>query len=459
MDGYGKCVVRKSFQINKKTGERASIGKWQGIVRCYEYAVGGAKNGSKPTKVWERLTKVFPIPCYADNTRGRRKAEEALAAWLKSLKEGTDERTEKRSGTVAEIVADAIANRRNKRGGGELATHTQDDYARSLRYIEGGDFPEKPRSGQEQRHIDGIGHIRVEKLRKADVKRWAEQMQACYAPPTVRKALMVLRDIGLARALELELIDKNPAVGIEVVDVESREPNYLGRDALSTLLGHLEADPTERHNAAVLTALYTGMREGELSGLRWGDVDLEARTIAVRRVIARQGNGFVVKEKPKNRSSRRTIPFGGAAECLSARYAKVWEESAEVFESEVQRREYVAGLYVFGRLDGRYLNPRMLWKSWRSTVDKLGLLGSEGKPPTFHDLRHTFATAAIADGVDYKSVQAMLGHSDIGTTMNIYAASEMEAMQRGAEKAGEGIRRRAGGAEVLPLRATGTDSE
>lgn len=458
MDGYGESVVRKSFQVDRRTGERATVGRWQGIVRCYDYGDKGGADGSKPKKHWKRLTKVFPIPCYEEGTRGKKKAEQALAAWVKSLKEGTDERTERRSGTVSEVVAEAIANRRSKRGGGELATHTQDDYARALRYIAGGDFPERPRPGQGQRHIDGIGHIRVERLGKADVKRWAEQMQACYAPPTVRKALMVLRDIGLARAVELELIDRNPAEGIEVADVRAKEPNCLGREALARLLARLEADATERHSAAILTALYTGMREGEICGLRWADVDLGARALTVRRVIARSGNGFVVKDTPKNRSSHRTIPLGGAYEALSARYAEVWEQGAEVFESETERREWVAGLYVFGRQDGRYLNPRMLWKSWRAMVGALGLLGSEGRPPAFHDLRHTFATAAIADGVDYKSVQAMLGHSDIGTTMNIYAASEMEAMQRGAELAGEGIRRRAAGAEVVRLSPTGTEA-
>lgn len=440
-------------------GRNLARGKWQGYMKWFEYDDSHpVAKGAKPKKIWHRATKIFDIPCYPDNNRGKAAAEKALEEWVASFAAGTDERTEKRGGAVSQVVAEAVASRRSKRGGGELATHTQDDYARAMRYIDGGDFPERPREGQEQRHIDGIGSIRVERLTKADVRRWVEQMQGCYATPTVRKALMVLRDIGLRRAMELELIDRNPAEGIEVADVESREPNCLDRTALNKLLGHLGQDPAERRNAAILTALYTGMREGELSGLRWADVDLTAQTLTVRRVIARSGNGFVVKETPKNRSSHRTIPLvDDAHKCLSLLFSRAWEQSAEVFESEVERREYVAGLYVFGREDGRCLSPRMLWKAWKGVVDALGLVGSEGRPPTFHDLRHTFATTAIAEGVDMKSVQAILGHSDIGTTMNIYAASEMEAMQRGAARASEGIKRRAAKAEILQLGKTGTE--
>lgn len=450
MDGFGeKSYVKKMH------------GKWQGVVPFFEYAEeADAEDGNlpvKPKKVWHTATKLFDIPSYPDNNRGKKAAEDALNEWRKSLENKTDERTAKRSGTVHEITLEAIRNRKSKHGG-ELAPHTRDDYMRVLRYIDGGEFP----AGK----IDGIGSIRVEKLTKKQVSDWAIQMQNAYSAPTVRKALMVLRDIGLEYAVQQECIERNPAVGVTVSDVERAEPNYLTGAALHDLVAALSSKGTERHAAAVTTALFTGLREGELCGLTWADVSFEwgadgkatGGTLTVHRVIARSGNGFVVREKPKNRSSKRTIPLGGSAEVLGELYkATAADYARNVGGSDLERHRAIKGLYVFGRIDGRYLNPRMLWKYWKRLVDELGLVGSEGKPPTFHDLRHTFATVAVASGVGMNDVQKILGHSNISTTMDIYAATEQEALQKASSATSAEIRRRAEGAEIIPMRPTGTD--
>lgn len=69
----------------------------------------------------------------------------------------------------------------------------------------------------------------------------------------------------------------------------------------------------------------------------------------------------------------------------------------------------------------------MLSRGWKTLSDSMGLVGTQGRRPTFHDLRHTFATYAIAEGVDVKTVSSILGHSNAAMTLNIYASADTDA--------------------------------
>lgn len=89
--------------------------------------------------------------------------------------------------------------------------------------------------------------------------------------------------------------------------------------------------------------------------------------------------------------------------------------------------------YVLGRVDGAYMAPHSLWRDWKAIAKSLGLVGCEGKLPTFHDLWHTFAT--ISSGIDVKGVSSILGHSNAAMTLNVYASADAEAQLAG-EKVG-----------------------
>ena len=79
------------------------------------------------------------------------------------------------------------------------------------------------------------------------------------------------------------------------------------------------------------------------------------------------------------------------------------------------------------------MHPHHLWRQWSALAKSLGLKGRDGKPPAFHDLRHTFATAAIAAGTDIKSVSSILGHANAAMTLNIYAAADAQAKRKAME--------------------------
>jgi integrase len=144
----------------------------------------------------------------------------------------------------------------------------------------------------------------------------------------------------------------------------------------------------------LLCAVLTGMRRGELLGLRWEDIDLEGHRIFVRRALWR--GKFVT---PKSRRSRRTIDL---APTLRAALAK--------FPSRFQ------GGLVFCSPDGEPINPdAFAQRDWARALRR-----AELRRIRFHDLRHTYASLLIAQGAHPKYIQAQLGHASIQTTLDRY---------------------------------------
>lgn len=94
--------------------------------------------------------------------------------------------------------------------------------------------------------------------------------------------------------------------------------------------------------------------------------------------------------------------------------------------------EDMADLYVLGDKKGHFGSPNRLCHEWKVLSDGWELNGTENRGITFHDLRHTFATAAIAGGVDVKTVSSILGHANAAITLNIYASADPDAKRRAA---------------------------
>lgn len=124
-------------------------------------------------------------------------------------------------------------------------------------------------------------------------------------------------------------------------------------------------------------------------------------------------------------------------------------------------RDTLPGLFVVGNVDGTFMQPHYLSSRWRKAADALELVGTQGKRPTFHDLRHTFATSAIAHGVDVKTVSSMMGHANAAMTMNTYADADPDAKKRGAETVARALQSEAlkheRDGQVLELPKTGTE--
>jgi integrase len=230
---------------------------------------------------------------------------------------------------------------------------------------------------------------------------------AGLAPRTVRHHAIVLKQ-ALDQAVTWQLIARNPADGCTLPRVPDEEIEILSEDQVGEVLAKL------RDHAIypiVALALGTGMRRGELLGLQWGDVDLEAGTVRVARSVEQVKDAVALKA-PKTRSGRRTVRVA----------ASVMDVLREVRRQQLEQRLALgAGKLpddapVFSALDGGLRRPDVLTQQWARAVE------SEKLPDvTLHALRHTHVSQLIAAGLDVVTISKRIGHADPAITLKVYS--------------------------------------
>ena len=214
--------------------------------------------------------------------------------------------------------------------------------------------------------------------------------------------------IAFGQAVRWNLIVRNPCDGVTPPRPERPELRVLSQTEARILL---DATRDHRMHALYALAVTTGMRQGELLGLRWDDLDLDGGRLAVRRALQRRGSAGFVFTEPKTSRSRRTVMLGHLAIAALRDHRKRQLEE-RLFAGATWRDQ---GL-VFTNRTGGPLDP-----SWQTATFKAAL-GKAGLPAVrFHDLRHTAATLLLSRGVHPKVVSEMLGHSGIALTLDTYS--------------------------------------
>ena len=160
--------------------------------------------------------------------------------------------------------------------------------------------------------------------------------------------------------------------------------------------------------------LATGLRRGELLGLKWEDLDWEQCTLRVQRQVSRI-NGEVVEAPLKTKNSYRTISLG--------------EDAVGILKK--QKKKCGDSEYVFPSPTGGPISPDSVIQMLHRVLKRAGL-----PKVRFHDLRHTFATVALQNGVDIKTVSGMLGHYSAGFTLDTYAHVTTQAQREAAKTMG-----------------------
>jgi integrase len=250
-----------------------------------------------------------------------------------------------------------------------------------------------------------FGHRPLAQLTPAEIQDYVAAKARTLAPGTVRLHVSVLRH-ALNVAVEWGLVARNPAARVRLPKRPERATLVLGWAEAARFLRVVAAD---RLAALYVVGLATGMRVGELLGLQWAAVDLDAGVLRVERKLLRL-RGQLVEDPPKTARGRRVIELvPWAADALRAHQAR---QAAELEQAGVWARPDL----VFTSPLGEPLWDRAVSSRWLPA-----LLARAGLPRmTMHQLRHSLASLLLSDGADVAAVSALLGHSDPSITYRIY---------------------------------------
>lgn len=257
------------------------------------------------------------------------------------------------------------------------------------------------------RIVPEIGKRPIGKLTAFDIQRMHVALSGRLSPRSVQHTHRCLH-LALERAVHWQLIPRNPCDGARPPQVPRREMGVLSGAEVALLL---EATSESPMHALYVVAATTGMRQGELIGLRWSDVDLEARRIQVVRSLQRvKGQGMVAFE-PKTARSRRQVVIGARA--VAALRAL---RDRQAFLAKALGAEWEGEGLVFTNDFGRPLDSGRVRTWFHRDLERAGLPRIR-----FHDLRHTAATLLLSQNVHPKVVSEMLGHSTIALTLDTYS--------------------------------------
>lgn len=406
---------------------RVHNGKWQGLIKYRDSPEDSWHQKSKNLKCYhqpdpDKPSAKIEVPLADPKGRITKAMKDAAAL---ALKEWRDELLEANGVCVRHeyTVAGYIEHYLDLQEQGQfLERSTIADYRKQAKLIAGRD----------------IGAIKLTELTYEDAERFiAELVADGYAPTRVRRIYNVLHP-AVKHAVKSHILKLDPIAAVKTPTIKYRDPNSLDAENRAKLVAYLDVAGATPVNVGIALALYTGMREGEICGLRWRDVDLENRIIRVRTSIAHDRNKCYEKQ-PKTRAGIRDIPYSEDVErFLMGRLNSVRKESRTAY-LPFDKDWFVIG--EIGDGTGTFMNPHDLWHDWKAIVKSLGLVGTQGKAPTFHDLRHTNATVAThMPDTDLKSVQINLGHSSIKTTLDIYASDNPESRRSIVEQTAAAIR-------------------
>lgn len=272
--------------------------------------------------------------------------------------------------------------------------------------------------------IPAFGSLRAEALRPSHVEaalaKWRRSKRhdgekGAPSSRTVAHVFNTLRTL-LRWAVKMGSLIRNVADAVEPPRYERKEMRALDTAGVVALLEAAEGSDLQ---AAIVVATGTGLRRGELLGLRWSDIDLVRRRLTVRRSVETV-KGVTRTKPPKTARSARTIalpPF--VVEVLRN------ERERQNGLPLLQGRDLTDG-WAFVRADGSAWEPGVFSLAFARFVK-----GAKVPPVRFHDLRHSFGTLALASGVDLQTVSRALGHESTAITSRIYVHA-IEALKEDA---------------------------
>ena len=252
-----------------------------------------------------------------------------------------------------------------------------------------------------------LGQLRLDQLTPLDVQRWMNlKVQEGLSPKTVRHLRATLR-AALNQAIRWGMLGRNVAMLVDPPKARRYEIRPLNPEEARRFLAHIKGDRLE---ALYTVALALGLRQGEALGLRWQDVDLERGEVRVVNQLQRVGGNLTLVDLKTDQSRRMLVVPASTLMRLKEHAERQNEERQNLGQNWCE-----SGL-VFTRPDGRPLEATTVSRAFHRLLDEVGL-----PQRRFHDLRHSCATLLLVQGVSPRVVMEVLGHSEVGMTLNTYS--------------------------------------
>lgn len=245
-----------------------------------------------------------------------------------------------------------------------------------------------------------LGNTLLKKLKSEQIEHWMKSLSASLAPSSVRVVFQVLNSC-IKDAVEKKILLFNPCSQIKTPKISSSTISSLSESEEQQLQKYANLHPK---GFPIILSLQTGLRIGEICGLKWQDIDFSTNVLHVRRTVQRlpvqnlggRNKTILVENSPKSESSIRTIPI-----------------SNTIRSDLLSLKEKSSSSYVFGQKNPA--EPRLITYWFKKMLDELELPNYR-----FHSLRHTFATRCLEKGVNIATISDLLGHHSIKMTLDTY---------------------------------------
>lgn len=255
-----------------------------------------------------------------------------------------------------------------------------------------------------------LGHFKIQQITPLHIQKFVNNLvsEAKYSEHTVHLIYQIV-SASLKKATVMKIIKDNPASGITLPKIKRKEMNIWSLEQVNHFISAAKSiNRLTRCYIGFLIALFTGMRQGEILGLRWKDFDMDNQTIYIRQTLTQEAE---LKAGAKNNSSIRSIHISNKLVSeLKAHRKLVLEEKLLLGQN------YNDFDLIICTRSGKPIIPRNFRKEFYNLTEKIGL-----PKIRFHDLRHTHATILIQQNVNVKLISERLGHAEIGTTLDTYS--------------------------------------
>ncbi|HFJ9262885.1 MULTISPECIES: site-specific integrase [Bacillus cereus group] len=255
-----------------------------------------------------------------------------------------------------------------------------------------------------------LGHFKIQQITPLHIQKFVNNLvsEAKYSEHTVHLIYRIV-SASLKKAKVMKIIKDNPASGITLPKIKRKEMNIWSLEQVNHFISAAKSiKRLTRCYIGFLIALLTGMRQGEILGLRWKDVDMDNQTIYIRQTLTQEAE---LKAGAKNNSSIRSIHISNKLVSeLKAHRKLVLEEKL------LLGHNYNDFDLIICTRSGKPIIPRNFRKEFYNLTKKIDL-----PKIRFHDLRHTHATILIQQNVNVKLISERLGHAEIGTTLDTYS--------------------------------------